>query len=75
MGGEIKSPPVSGPYFFRIHGQIYHLVSQPYSNEANKPGYVQLYIFDSAEPTIKRLENPSNQDSTAEITQRFDEML
>jgi hypothetical protein len=27
MGAEIKSPPGNGPYYFRIHGQIYHIVS------------------------------------------------
>jgi hypothetical protein len=39
MGSEIKSLPGNGPYNFRIHGEIYHLVSPLYPNEANKPQY------------------------------------
>jgi hypothetical protein len=49
MDAEIKSPPGNGPYCFWIHGQIYHLVSALYPNEANEPRYGQAYIFDSAE--------------------------
>jgi hypothetical protein len=40
MGGEIKSPPGNGPYWFRVHGQIHHLVSE---DEENKSGHGQLY--------------------------------
>jgi hypothetical protein len=57
MRAEIKSPPGNGLYCFRIHGQVHHLVSPLYSDEANKPGYGQLYIFDPAEATAKRLES------------------
>jgi hypothetical protein len=57
MGAEIKPPPVHGPYCFIIHGQIYHVVSPLYAEATNKPGYGQLYIFDSAKATKKRLEN------------------
>ncbi|GBN12749.1 hypothetical protein AVEN_246718-1 [Araneus ventricosus] len=55
MGAEIKAPPGTGPYCFRIHGQIYHMVSLLYSNERNKPGYGQLYIFDSSEASNRRI--------------------
>jgi hypothetical protein len=47
------------------HGHIYHLVSQLYPNVANKPGYGQLYIFDSTEATTK----PSDQGRMAELMQ------
>jgi hypothetical protein len=43
---EIHSPPENGPCCFRIHDQIYHMVSPLYSNEKNKPGF-GLYILDS----------------------------
>jgi hypothetical protein len=49
MGVEIKSLPATGPNCFWIHVQIHHLVTPLYPNEENKPGYGQLYIFDSAE--------------------------
>jgi hypothetical protein len=33
-----------------------------YPNEANKPGFRQLYIFDAADSKTKQVENQSNQD-------------
>jgi hypothetical protein len=71
---EIKSPLESRPYCFRIHGRISCLVSSLYPNEANKPGYGQFYIFDSAAVTIKRL-NQSNQGCMSEVMLRLDELL
>jgi hypothetical protein len=59
----------------RRHGYIYYLVSPLYLNEANKPGYGQRYILDSAEATTKRLENQRNEACAAEVMQRSDEML
>jgi hypothetical protein len=58
-----------------MHGQIYHLVSSLYPDEANMPGYGQFFIFDSAETTTKRLENQSNSAFMSEVMQRFDELL
>jgi hypothetical protein len=40
--GRDKSPPVNGLYLFRIHVQIYHLVSAPCPNETNKTRRGQL---------------------------------
>ncbi|GBM62862.1 hypothetical protein AVEN_38394-1 [Araneus ventricosus] len=57
MGAEIKAPPGTVPYCFRIHDQIYHMVSPLYSNELNKSGYGRLYIFDSIEASNRRIEN------------------
>jgi hypothetical protein len=51
------------------------LVSSLYPNEANKPGYAQLYIFDSAEATREQLENPPSQGRMAELMHRLGEML
>jgi hypothetical protein len=52
-GAVIKSQDGNGPYCFRIHSQMYSLIWQIYPNEANKPGYRYIYIFDSAEATTK----------------------
>jgi hypothetical protein len=60
MGTEIKLPSGNGPYCFWTNSQIYHLALLLYPNEANEPGYGQLYIFDFAEATTKRPENQSN---------------
>jgi hypothetical protein len=57
VGTETQLPTGNSPYSFRIHCQIYQLVSQPYLNEANNAGYGQLRIFYSAEATAKVHEN------------------
>jgi hypothetical protein len=49
------------------------LASLLHPNETNKPGYGQIYIFDSSEATTKRLENKSRR--MAELMQVLDEML
>jgi hypothetical protein len=50
MGVELnRHVEIIRPYCFPIRGHIYQFLSPPYQNEANKPEYGQLYIFDSAE--------------------------
>jgi hypothetical protein len=65
VGAQIKSQLGDGPYCFRIHGQIYRLVSPLYPKGANEPEYEHHYIFDSVEATTKRLGNQSNQQCIA----------
>ncbi|GBN66560.1 hypothetical protein AVEN_110235-1 [Araneus ventricosus] len=72
MGAQIKPPPGTGPYCYRIHGQIYHLVS-PLYNYHNKPGYGQLYIFDTRKATEKRMER--NEGCLPSVMDRLDSML
>jgi hypothetical protein len=48
-----KSPPWNGPYCFQRHGKTCHLVALLYPNEANKPGYEQVFLFSPAEATTK----------------------
>ncbi|GBN32486.1 hypothetical protein AVEN_89334-1 [Araneus ventricosus] len=73
MGAEIKAPPGTVPYCFRIHDQIYHMVSPLYSNELNKSGYGQLYIFDSSEASNRRIEN--NQACLHSVMEKLDTLL
>ncbi|GBN27293.1 hypothetical protein AVEN_155185-1 [Araneus ventricosus] len=73
MVAEIKEPLGTGPYCFRIHGQIYHMVSTLYSNERNKPGYGQLYIFDSSEASNRRMGN--NQACLHSVMEKLDALL
>jgi hypothetical protein len=44
-GAEVKSPPGNDAYYFRIHSQNYHVVSQPYPRVANKPEHGQVCFF------------------------------
>jgi hypothetical protein len=75
VGAEIISPHGNGPYYFRIDGQIYYLVSPLHPDEAHKSGYWQIYIFDCANETTERLEDEWNQWCMAKVIQRLDELL
>ncbi|GBM69343.1 hypothetical protein AVEN_155766-1 [Araneus ventricosus] len=66
MGAEIKAPLGTCPYCFHIRGQIYHMVSPLCSNERNRPGYGQLYLFHSSE---------ASHDATSVILQSTDSLL
>lgn len=41
-----------------------------YANEANKPGYGQLFLFNPVEATTKWLEGQSNQKCMAKVMQQ-----
>jgi hypothetical protein len=75
LGVEAESQLGKGPYCFRIHGRIYHLVSPLYPKEANKSGYRQFYILDPAEAKTKQIKNHSDQGYMAELMQWLVEML
>ncbi|GBL83774.1 hypothetical protein AVEN_132666-1 [Araneus ventricosus] len=60
MGAQIKPPRGTGPYCYRLHGQVYHRVSPLYASDQHKESYEQLYVFDSSEATEKRLSNNQN---------------
>ncbi|GBN82679.1 hypothetical protein AVEN_103253-1 [Araneus ventricosus] len=60
LEAQIKPPRRTGPYCYRLHGQVYHRVSPLYASDQHKESYGQLYIFDSSEATEKRLSNKQN---------------
>lgn len=72
MGAQIKPPPGSGPYCYRLHGQVYHKVSPLYADQ-HKEGYGQLYIYDSGEATEKRAS--SNEKCVPNVFKMLDAML
>ncbi|KAG8175558.1 hypothetical protein JTE90_008891 [Oedothorax gibbosus] len=53
MGAQIKPPPGTGPYCFRIHGQIYHIVSPLYVGSEEKAGKASCTFLIPAKPQIK----------------------
>ncbi|GBM67404.1 hypothetical protein AVEN_188003-1 [Araneus ventricosus] len=73
MGAQIKPPRGTGPYCYRLHGQVYHRVSPLYASDQHKESYGQLHIFDSSEATEKRLSN--NQNCLQHIFEKLDFML
>ncbi|GBO11597.1 hypothetical protein AVEN_7090-1 [Araneus ventricosus] len=73
MGAQIKPQRGTGPYCYRLHGQVYHRVSPLYASDQHKESYGQLYIFDSSEATEKRLSN--NQNCLQHVFEKLDFML
>ncbi|GBM25207.1 hypothetical protein AVEN_184619-1 [Araneus ventricosus] len=73
MGAQIKPPRGTGPYCYRLHGQVYHRVSPLYASDHHKESCGQLYIFDSSEATEKRLSN--NQNCLQHVSEKLDFML
>ncbi|GBM49649.1 hypothetical protein AVEN_3232-1 [Araneus ventricosus] len=73
MGAEVKAPPGNGPYFFRIHGLIYHRIAPLYSNERFKPSDRQLYTFDASEANCRRLEN--NPSCLSSVMEKLDALF
>uniref|UniRef100_A0A914VB79 Helitron helicase-like domain-containing protein n=1 Tax=Plectus sambesii TaxID=2011161 RepID=A0A914VB79_9BILA len=55
MGVQVEAPPGSGPYCFRIHGQIYHLTGALHPLEGQPRQFTQLYILDPAAANAERL--------------------
>ena len=52
----------SGPYCFKIQGELHHLTSTPLSHSDQTPMYVQIYILDTAEQLNIRRANNNNLD-------------
>ncbi|GBN62193.1 hypothetical protein AVEN_62831-1 [Araneus ventricosus] len=73
MGAQIKPPRGTGPYCFRLHGQVYHRVSPLYASDQHKESYGQLHIFDSSEAIEKCLSN--NQNCLQHVFEKLDFML
>ncbi|GBN05182.1 hypothetical protein AVEN_122470-1, partial [Araneus ventricosus] len=73
MGAQIKPARGTGPYCYRLRGQVYHRVSPLYASDQHKESYGQLYIFDSLEATEKRLSN--NQNCLQHVYEKLDFML
>ncbi|GBN87992.1 hypothetical protein AVEN_107373-1 [Araneus ventricosus] len=73
MGAQIKPPRGTGPYCYRLQGQVYHRVSPLYASDQHKESYGQLHIFDSSEATEKRLSN--NQNCLQHVFEKLDFML
>ncbi|GBN67845.1 hypothetical protein AVEN_92083-1 [Araneus ventricosus] len=72
-GSTNKPPRGTGPYCYRLHGQVYRRVSPLYASDQHKESYGQLYIFDSSEATEKRLSN--NQNCLQHVFEKLEFML
>ena len=60
MEAQIATPMGSGPYCFRIYGQIYHRIGALHPEAGQQAQYGQLYILDSALALQERMGNVGN---------------
>ncbi|KAL6742312.1 hypothetical protein Aduo_015474 [Ancylostoma duodenale] len=71
MGAQLDTPRGSGPYCFRIHGQIYHSVGPLTPAQGIPPQYGQLYILDTDDAAAERMGNPANVHCDPIVMQRL----
>jgi hypothetical protein len=67
MGANFAFPPGSGPYCFRIHGQIYHYSGALHSEPGDASKFAQLYIIDPVAANNDRLAELCNADCVRSV--------
>ncbi|XP_059179144.1 uncharacterized protein LOC131958244 [Physella acuta] len=77
MGAQVDEAVTrrSGPYCYRIHGQIYHATSALYPREGESPKFAQLYILDSAQALKARMSNPANSGCMTEVMENLQNLF
>ena len=65
----------SGPYVFKVHGQIFHKTSHLKPRKGQAPEYAQLYVVDSTQATEFRVSHPANQDCIPRLLDQLDKFL
>ncbi|CAF3572571.1 unnamed protein product [Rotaria sp. Silwood1] len=60
MGAQIDLSQGFGPYYFRIHGQIYHQIGPLHPDLGQRAQFGQLYILDSSLALKERMGNAAN---------------
>lgn len=75
MGAQVEAPPGTGPYCYRIHGQIYHRTGalHPPAGEPHK--FAQLYILDSSAANSERLAVRDNAGCRPEVIAVLDTVI
>ena len=72
MGANIQEFTGTGPYCFKVQGQIYHRTSNLHAPDGQTPKYAQLYVLESSEANEHRMNEPANQNCLQEIIQNID---
>lgn len=75
IGAQLEVPPGHGPFYYRIHGQIYHNVHVLHLDEGEAAKYGQLYILASATAPQERMGHPSNRECSPDIMRALDKVL
>ena len=71
MGASMAIPKGSGPYIYRIHGQIYHQSGCLHPADGHRRQYGQLYILEGKEATQMRMANEVNLPCREDIFQEL----
>ncbi|CAK9295760.1 unnamed protein product [Gordionus sp. m RMFG-2023] len=75
MGAKISDLTGSGPYCFKVHGQIYHRTSNLYPPSNALPTYAQLYVLDTTQAIDKRIHHPANSKCNKDIMKQLDQLI
>ena len=75
MVAQLDQPPGHGPYAFKIHGQVYHQISDIHPEPNEKPKYGQLYILDTDMALRERMGQAANENCDKAIMKKLDEIL
>ena len=65
----------SGPYVFKIHGQVYHSTSHLTNVDGRQPAYAQLYVIDSEAALDHRLAVSANEGLDRDVLRNLDEFI
>jgi len=74
MGAKVCSLG-AGPYCFKIHGQIYHRMSDAMPEEGARPHFSQLYFMDPTEALEQRISEKPNENCLPEVLPKIDQLL
>lgn len=47
MTAKVETPREFGPYYFRVHGQVYHTAGGPRPSDGERPQCAQILIMDA----------------------------
>ncbi|XP_065210885.1 uncharacterized protein LOC135840629 [Planococcus citri] len=71
-GAQIDTLSGTGPYCYRIHGQIYHKTTHCQTSSTFPPKYAQLYFLDSEEALNERLKVNANKGCDKDLLKDLD---
>jgi hypothetical protein len=75
MGANLVSPRGTGPYCFKIHGQIYHRTGTLHPENEQPRVFSQIYILDTEEATECRKSKPENEGCDGELMHMLGELI
>ena len=67
MSANVYQFRTSGPYSFRIHGQVYHRTGTLHPADGELHRYGQIYILEGSQALDSRLQDPNNANCLVDI--------